>query len=49
MLTTHKAVPQKLPLCKYPAAVDIEIHGLQPLPAELPVIAIQFNNTVVHN
>ncbi|MBZ5855551.1 hypothetical protein [Flavihumibacter profundi] len=31
---------QKLPFCKYPKSIDIGEHGLQALPAELPIISL---------
>jgi hypothetical protein len=36
-LTRHR----KLPHCEYPRAIDIALHGLQPLPAELPLVSFE--------
>jgi hypothetical protein len=32
---------RKLPYCNYPTAADVELHGLQKLPAELPLMNLE--------
>jgi hypothetical protein len=33
--------PQHLPFCDYPSAKDIDLHGIQLLPDELPIVDLK--------